>query len=500
MSKESKSINRRTVLRGAAATAALVPLAGIVAACAGGGAGTTSSSAAAGDTSSAAAPASSDTSSAADSGATESSAAPAGDAANPFGLKAGSTVNAVIFNGGYGYDYVQFAGKTAEAKNSGVTFDVKPSTKIATELQPQFVAGNPPDLIDNSGADAIGFNTILDQLSELDDVFESQNYEGTKISDTLFGGVKGPGTYGGKFLAINYVMTIYGLWYSSSLFAENSWTPPKTWDEALDLGAKAKAKGKYLFVWGKEAATYYNTLAIDSAIKEGGDEVRLGLENLKPDAWSNPAIQGVFKAMETAVKNGYFVPGGAGTQFTAAQAKWSDEEQALIYPSGSWIENEMKKATKAGFEMKGFPELVLTDSPKLPYESLRSAAGEPYIVPTSAPNAAGGKELLRAMLSKDAATNFAKEKLAPTIVKGTVPADGFGSTALVSQSDMLTAAGTNVFNYQFYDFYGMNTDSLVVWNGFLSGELDAAGLTAGMQKIMDTIANDSTITKIKVTK
>ena len=37
------------------------------------------------------------------------------------------------------------------------------------------------------------------------------------------------------------------------------------------------------------------------------------------------------------------------------------------------------------------------------------------------------------MLSKDAATNFAKTKLAPTIVKGTVPADGFGSTALVSQ-------------------------------------------------------------------
>ena len=73
--------------------------------------------------------------------------------------------------------------------------------------------------------------------------------------------------------------------------------------------------------------------------------------------------------------------------------------------------------------------------------------GEPFIVPTQAKNAAGGKEILRAMLSKDAATNFAKTRLAPTIVKGLVPADGFGSTALVSQTKMLDAAGSKVFNY-----------------------------------------------------
>ena len=35
-------------------------------------------------------------------------------------------------------------------------------------------------------------------------------------------------------------------------------------------------------------------------------------------------------------------PGGAGTQFTAAQAQWSNNQDALLYPSGSWIENEMK--------------------------------------------------------------------------------------------------------------------------------------------------------------
>ncbi|TCC64372.1 carbohydrate ABC transporter, N-acetylglucosamine/diacetylchitobiose-binding protein [Kribbella pittospori] len=419
---------------------------------------------------------------------------------NPFGMADKSTVDAVIFNGGYGYDYVTFAANLVQQKHAGSTVKVAPSTEIAQQLQPRFVGGNPPDLIDNSGKAQIGFGTILDQLATLDDVFEANNYEGTKIADTLYPGAKDPGTYDGKFVAMNYVLTLYGLWYSESLFKENGWELPKTYDALLDLGAKAKAKGKYLFVWGKEAATYYHTLAVDSAIKEGGDEVRLALGNLEANCWSQPQIQGVFKAMETMVKNGYFVPGGAGTQFTAAQAKWSNDQQAILYPSGSWIENEMKKATKSGFAMKGIPEPTLTDSPKLPYEALRSAAGEPFIVPSKGKNVAGGKELLRAMLSKEAATNFAKTRLAPTIVKGLVPADGFGSTALQSQIAMLDAAGTNIFDYQFVGLYGMNTDNLVVWNSFLSGQLDAAGLTKGLQQITDKVRNDSSVKKIPVTK
>src|SRR6202042_487524 len=123
-------------------------------------------------------------------------------------------------------------------------------------------------------------------------------------------------------------------------------------------------------------------------IKEGGDEVRLALENLKPKCWSLPQIQSVFQALGEMVQKGYLVPGGAGTQFTAAQAKWSNNEQAILYPSGGWIENEMKNATKSGFQMTGAPEPVVSSSSKMPYASLRAAAGEPYIVPSKAQNAA----------------------------------------------------------------------------------------------------------------
>lgn len=463
------ALNRRAFVRGAVATTLLAPLGGALTGCAvpsgdGGGQATT------GDVT----------------------------ADNPFGLVADSDVEAVIFNGGYGFDYVEFAADRVSAQFPDVTFEISPSTQIAQELQPRFVGGAPPDLVDNSGAGAIGFNTIADQLEELDDVFETVSYEGTPIADTLYPSVKDPGTYNGRFVALNYVMTVYAVWHSASLFERNGWTVPATWQEAIDLGAEAAKADKKLFVWGKEAATYYQTMALDSAIKEGGDEVRLALENLEPNAWSHDAMQGVLEALHEIVRKEYFVPGGAGTQFTAAQARWSSDQDALLYPSGGWIENEMKDATADGFRMTGFPTPTVTENSVLPYAAVRAGAGEPFVVPSQAANPAGGKEILRAMLSAEAATHFSETRLAPTIVKGVVPDDGFGSTALVSQTGMLDAAGEDIFNYQFVDYYGLKADQRVVWNEFLSGGLDVKEVTAGLQKISDDVAADDSVEKIEV--
>ncbi|SDS66987.1 N-acetylglucosamine/diacetylchitobiose ABC transporter substrate-binding protein [Microlunatus soli] len=462
---ETRTLGRRTLLRGSLAAAVAVPFGGVLAGCATAGGG----------------------------GPKQETGEKSGD--NPFGVPDASAIDAVIFNGGYGYDYVQFAADQVKKKFPKLKPKVSPSTQISQELQPRFAGGDPPDLIDNSGAGAITFTSIQDQLEELTDVVNANNYEGKKIADTLYPGTIEAGTYGGKLLQLNYVLSVFGIWYSASLFKQYGWTTPATWDEVLDLGAKAKAKKKYLFVWGKEAATYYQTLAMDSAVKEAGDDFRLPLENLKPKSWSHPAIQKVFTALETAVKKGYFKPGGSGTQFTAAQAQWSNAQDAVLYPSGSWIENEMKDQTKEGFEMTGFNTPDVSANGALPSEALHSTAGEGFLVPTKGKNPAGGKEILRAMLSKEAAANFAKTKLAPTVVKDTLPEDAFGSTALKSQVKLLEAAGKNTFRFTTIGTYGMNTDQLVVWNSFLSGKIDAKGLTSGLQKIMDKVAADDSVKK-----
>jgi N-acetylglucosamine transport system substrate-binding protein len=407
------------------------------------------------------------------------------DAANPFGVADGSTVDAVIFKGGYGIDYVDFAADLMRKNHPSLNVTVAPSTQIATELQPRFLGGNPPDLIDNSGADAIGFAAIVDQLDDMSAVLDAPNLEGTKIRDTLVGGVEASGTFNGKFVALNYVMTVYALWYSAQLFEDNGWTPPTTWAEAIELGKKAKEKNIYLFGWGKEAATYYRTTAVASAIKEGGEETQKAVESFEKGFWSRPEFQAVFSALYEIIQGGMMKPGGSGTQFTAAQAQWSNDQSWLLYPSGSWIENEMKPATKEGFRMTGMPELSVSDNGKYSKTALHATAGEPFIIPSGALNLAGGRELLRTMLSKDAAANFAKTKLAPTIVKDTVPADGYGSTALVSQSKLLADAGSEVFSWTSFELHGTNAAELVAWNSFLDGQLDVAAFTAALNQITD---------------
>jgi N-acetylglucosamine transport system substrate-binding protein len=134
----------------------------------------------------------------------------------------------------------------------------------------------------------------------------------------------------------------------------------------------------------------------------------------------------------------------------------------------------------------------------MPAGSLHATAGEPFVVPSKGANMAGGKEVLRAMLSNAAAANFAKTRLALTVVKDTVPADGFGSTALVSQSKLLATAGNNTFSWQFIDYYGINKANLVVMNSFLEGQMSADDARKGLQAIVDKVANDSSVKKLQV--
>lgn len=481
-------MNRRTVLKGAAATAALIPLAGVVSACAGAGGGTTTSSAGSSAPSSSAGGGSSSAPSAG-AGSSSAPSAAAGSSDNPFNVKKGSTIDAVIFNGGFGYDYVTFAAKEVDAK-WGTTTTVTPQTNIAQVLQPQFAAGNPPDLIDNSGANLIGFDKIKDDLSTMDDLLAANNYEGKNIGESLANqaNIKTQGMVDGKFKVLNYAVYNYGWWYSASLFKKNNWTPPSTYDEALALGEQAKKAGKYLLVFGKEAATYYLISMITSATKDGGAEVTQDLQNLKANAWSNPALQTVFGKMKQIVDNGYFVPGGAGTQFTAAQAEWSNSGKALLYASGGWIESEMKNATASGFDMAVVPDPSGSGKPSMPMTTIRSYAQEGYIQPSTSKNPAGGKELLRAMLSKDAALNFSKTRMCPTIVAGVVPADAFGFTGLASQLKMQEAAGDNVTYTTFINQYGLNTAQLVTMNSFLSGQLSVKDMTSQLQAISDKAA------------
>ena len=263
------------------------------------------------------------------------------------GSRTSSSVDAVIFNGGYGYDYVKFAADQVKKQKdfSGVTVKVSPSTQIAQQLQPRFVGGNPPDLIDNSGANAIGFSTIRDAARDARRRLRGQQLRGHEDRGHALPEREGPGHLRRQVRRDELRADGLRLWYSAiAVPAERldrrrrpgtrRWpSAPRPRPRASTSSSGARRRRRTTRRWpstppSRRAATRSGWRWRTSSRTAGRS--RSSRASSRPSARSST--------------KGYFVPGGAGTQFTAAQAKWSNDEQAILYPSGGWIENEMKDA------------------------------------------------------------------------------------------------------------------------------------------------------------
>src|SRR5699024_8512059 len=366
---------------------------------------------------------------------------------NPFGVAGDAAVDVVIFNGGYGDQYAKDAGEKYKEMYPDADVKVSSTVNIQPDLQPRFIGGNPPDLFDNSGAQSMNAGALVGEgsVAEIDQLLEAPSLDGGTIKDALIPGSLAPGTYSGKVYALNYVYTVYAVWLSRKQFEEKGWTMPATWDDVMTIGEAAKEEGIALFPWGgQNASNYYRELALSMAVKEGGIDVQKNLDRLEPDAFEQDSVVAAYAAIEDAVKEGYFLSGGAGIKHTEAQAQWVTGK-AVMYPSGSWIENEQKGITPDDYEMVGVPTPQLSTGGAMPPETIHGTAGEPFFIPSDAANGAGGLEFLRVMLSKEQAQNFSEMTSSVTILKDTIPEDAFGSTALASTDEMITAAGEDTF-------------------------------------------------------
>lgn len=416
---------------------------------------------------------------------------------NPLGVDAASPVTAVIFDGGYGTQYAQDAGGKYEELYPEADVQVEGTVNIQQDLQPQFAGGTPPDLFDNSGAQKLAIDGLVPQLADLGDLLAAPMLDGEgTIEENLLPGVTSPGMFDGKFLGMNYVYTVFALWYSASEFEEKGWTVPETWEDLMALGEKVKEEDRYLFSYGgQNASNYYQEMALSMAAKLGGPEVLTKIDSLEEGAFEQEAVVQAYDAMAEAVEAGYFEPGGEGIKHTDAQTNWVTGT-SVFYPSGSWIENEQADVTPEGYNMTGAPVPSLPDS-TMPHEAFHGTAAEQYFVPSGGENPAGGAEFLRVMLSKEQAENFAELTKAPSVIKDTVPEDGFGSSALASVNTMIQAAGDNTFTFNFSDWYGLGADSITNWTSFLKGDIDAAGLREQEQAMIDRVREDDSITKFE---
>jgi N-acetylglucosamine transport system substrate-binding protein len=419
---------------------------------------------------------------------------------NPLGIDAKAPLEIIIFNGGLGTAYATDIDTPLYNKkwpDSKVAYSA--TEQISTVVQPRINAGSPPDMINNSGSNLMDMGAIVkaNQAADLTDLFDAPSLDipGKKVSETLVPGAVDQGKFNGKPYAVNYSYTVYGLWYNAKLFAKNNWTVPTTWADFTALCDKIKAAGITPFGFAGANASYYMVRAIMTSVaKIGTEQACKDIDNLKPGAWTAPAVKQAVQAWaEIGAKysNKQFL----GLRHTEVQLQ-QDQDKVAFYPCGSWLENEQSKDTPPTFEYAVAPIPSVTTSDQLPATAIMAAAGEIYFAAAKGKNPQGGKEYLRTMLSKEAALGFTKLTKSLTVVAGA--ADGVTiSPGLTAASKMLTAAGKDVFvGYLFDTWYKkLDDESRAAANELMFQGGTADKFCSRMEAASQAVAKDSSVTK-----
>jgi N-acetylglucosamine transport system substrate-binding protein len=423
------------------------------------------------------------------------------NAANPLGVKEDAPLEVVIFNGGFGEDYAKAHEGMYTEKYPKAQIKHSATQQIGTTLQPRFVDGSPPDVIDNSGAGQIDFNGLVSQgaLADLAPMLDAPSIDdpGKKVRDTLLPGSLLPGTYDGKTMALNYTYTVYGLWYSAKLMADKGWAYPKTWDEMIALCKTIKAAGVSPWTYQGKHPRYMSWPILSAAAKMAGQDVLIAIDNLEPNAWKHEAILAAAEAYSQLAVDGYIMPGSEGLDHIQSQTEWC-KGKAVFISCGSWLESEQKAVTPADFGMTVAPTPSLTSGDKLPFEALRGTSGEPFIVPAKAKNLNGGLEYLRIMLSKKGAADFTGKTASLTCVSG-VDVGSNLPPGLTSVTKALKASGDKGFNWVYNSYYRKLERELVdaACGQLFTKQINAKQFVEQCQKGADSIAKDDTIKKYK---
>ncbi|WP_405063285.1 N-acetylglucosamine/diacetylchitobiose ABC transporter substrate-binding protein [Kribbella sp. NBC_01505] len=400
------------------------------------------------------------------------------------------------FDGGYGKKWTEMPLDLYRKEFPQAAVKLTSGQQLQQQLQPRFIQGNPPDLIENVGLDGAAL-AGKKQLTDIGALLEMDAYDqpGVKVKDTLLPGVAEAGRYDGVKYEMPYVVGVGGIWYSQPLLDEHGWTYPKHWDEMLTLCAEIKKAGIAPWTYQGKFPGYLTSPMLMTAFKAAGPELKQKIDNLEPNAWRDPALIQAAEGYQELAGKGYLLEGSQALSHTQSQTYWA-QRKAVFIPCGGWLENELGAIAPKDLGMAMAPVPGWSAADKAPFETVTGGPGGALIVPAQAKNPQGGIELLRIMVSKKCMQNFAQLTNSPVVVKGGT--DGVKLTsAAASMQKAIAAAGTNMFtDWQFRIWYKKlldNSDKAMA--ALMNREVTPDEWSKQMQKYADETAKDPSIKK-----
>ena len=426
-------------------------------------------------------------------------ASPAPGATNPLGVDPNAPLDVVIFKGGFGDNYAINVNDNLYKKlypNAQITY--AGIQGLGAQLQPRFVAGNPPDVIDNSGAGNLDMAALIaeGQLADLAPLMGAPAYDtpNATFAETLVPGSQDTGVFDGKQLYLNWALTVIGVWYSQTWMEANGYTYPKTWTEFIALGEEIKGAGVAPFATTGVHPQYIKNFMFDQMLYTHDPAAAIAIDNLEDDAWKSDSVTFVLEQLYQLAEKDLFLPGWEALDHTQSQAEWLQGKAAFL-PCGTWLENEMGDLVGADFNMVVAPTPSL-EGDELPFEAIIATAGEPFIVPAQAANVPGGMEWLRLLFSKEGGRFFAEDTKSLSVVLGS--GDGLDlGTSFASTQQAIANAGANTFPTARYQgwYKDLQDETRFQLLALMQKQISIEEFQDLAQEMADTVKEDEAIPK-----
>lgn len=321
-------------------------------------------------------------------------------------------LNLAIFEGGYGADYWHWAIETFEADNPGVKVNMQISPTIGDMIRPQIVAGDVPDFLNLNDNDQTGVVLALikdNGLLDITDVFEGPQYDSDEpLKDKIIPGFLESARcapYGdGKIYLAPGNASPMGLIYNKTLFAENGWEVPVTWDDFFALGELAKEQGIALFTYQGIYPSYMESVLFPAIASRIGLDDFKKITSFQPGIWTDSRVLEVLEQFEKIYTNGDLMSGTVALNHTQSQTDQM-QNKALFIPNGTWMESEMADVPAAeGYAFGLTPPPVMAEG-----DTRYIMSGvEQFSIPAGAKNPELAKLFLRFLYTDASIAKYAE--------------------------------------------------------------------------------------------
>lgn len=196
-----------------------------------------------------------------------------------------------------------------------------------------------------------------------------------------------------------------GLFYNRTLFEQNGWEVPATWDDFFALGDAAKEKGIALFTFQGIYPSYLEVMIPSQIVSALGVDGLTDIYSYKEGSFDRPEIVEILTNVQRIATEGYLLEGTLSMNHTQSQSEMM-MDRALFIPCGSYIVAEMADAPRTeGFSFGICAPPALKEG-QLPYIS---ATANSLAIPENAQNPELAMEFIRFLYSDESVRLLAEK-------------------------------------------------------------------------------------------